>query len=61
MNKEDLNKIIELRKSMIDHYQKLKDYRSNKNALIKEIDHAAYVHKIIVQIDQILKPHVSFE
>jgi len=61
MNKEDLDKLLNLRKALIDDYQKLRDYKSNKNALIKEVDHAAKIHWTIVQIDNILKEHVSFE
>ena len=61
MNKDDLDKLLNLRKELIDHYQSLRDYKSNKNALIKEIDHAARIHRTIVQIDNILKEHVSFE
>jgi len=60
MDKKDLDKLLELRKSLIDHYQALRDYKSNKNALIKEVDHAARIHWTIVQIDNILKDHVSF-
>ena len=60
MNKEDLNKILDLRKELIEHYQGLRDYKSNKNALIKEVDHAARIHKTIVQLDNILKDHVDF-
>ena len=60
MKSNDLERVLELRKKLIGHYQGLKDYRSNKNALIKEIDHAAYIHGIIVEIDNILKPYVSF-
>jgi len=61
MNKEDLDKLLNLRKTLIDDYQKLRDYKSNKNALIKEVDYAAKIHWTIVQIDNILKEHVSFE
>jgi|TARA_R110002124_G_scaffold140298_4_gene304728 hypothetical protein len=60
MNKEDLDKILELRKELIDHFARLRDYKSNKNALMKESDHAARIHRTIVTIDEILKEHVSF-
>ena len=61
MNKEDLDKLLNLRKVLINDFQKLRDYKSNKNALIKEVDYAAKIHWTIVQIDNILKEHVSFE
>jgi hypothetical protein len=60
MNKEDLDRILGLRKELIDHFERLRDYKSNKNALMKESDHAARIHKTIVTIDEILKEHVSF-
>lgn len=60
MDKEDLEKILALRQELITHYQTLKDYKSNKNALIKEIDHAARIHRTIIQLDNILKTHVTF-
>lgn len=60
MEQEDINRILDLRKELIDHYQQLRDYKTNKNALMKEIDHAARIHKTIVMIDNILKDHVIF-
>ena len=60
MQKKDLNKMLELRKELIDHYQTLRDYKSNKNALIKEVDHAERIHRTIVQLDNILREHVTF-
>mgnify|MGYP003136903497 CR=1 FL=1 len=60
MKKEDLNKILELRKELIDHYRTLRDYKSNKNALIKEVDHAERVHRTIVKLDDILRDYVNF-
>lgn len=60
MEKNDLEKILELRTQLIQHYERLRDYKTNKNALMKEVDHAQRVHETIVAIDNILKPHVDF-
>lgn len=60
MNEKDLSELIKLRNETITYYQTLRDYKSNKNALIKEIDHASFVHSIVVKIDNILKDHVKF-
>ena len=60
MNKEDLDKILSLRQELINHYRTLRDYKSNKNSLMKEIDHAERIHHTIVKLDEILKDHVKF-
>jgi hypothetical protein len=60
MNKEDLDKILALRQDLINHYRTLKDYKNNKNSLMKEIDHAERIHNVIVKLDDILKEHVKF-
>ena len=60
MEKNDLEKILSLRAQLIQHYEGLRDYKTNKNALMKEVDHAQKIHQTIVTIDEILKPHVNF-
>ena len=60
MEKSDLEKILGLRNQLIRHYQGLRDYKTNQNALMKEIDHAQKIHQIVVAIDDILRPHVDF-
>jgi len=60
MDKKDLQKILNLRQELITHFSKIRDYKSNKNALMKEADHAYIIHKTITQIDEILKEHVEF-
>jgi hypothetical protein len=60
MDKNDLESLIEIRKELIDHFDRLRDYKSNKNALMKESDHAARIHRTITQIDAVLKGHVEF-
>lgn len=60
MVKEDLESLVEIRKDLINHFNKLRDYKSNKNALMKESDHAAWVHRTIVLLDKVLSGHVEF-
>jgi hypothetical protein len=61
MNEEDIKKIVEIRSELVSHFSKLRDYKSNKNALMKESDHARIVHRTITQIDSVLKEYVEFE
>jgi hypothetical protein len=60
MKEETIKKIVNLRTDIITKFEKCKDYRSNKNAIMREIDHAKYLHKIVVSLDDILKGHVKF-
>ena len=60
MTKENIEKIINLRSKLINNFERLKDYKSNKNALMKEIDHAKAIHEVIVKLDDILRDHVKF-
>jgi peptidoglycan hydrolase CwlO-like protein len=60
MESKKIEELVTLRNSLIKHFKNLKDYKSNKNALIKEIDHAELVHSTIVQLDLILKDYVEF-
>ena len=50
-----------LKKSLNKKISRLKDYKSNKNAIMREQDHAKLLHETIVNIDNILKEHVSFD
>ena len=61
MNEEDLSKLIEVRKFLIEKFEKCKDYKSNKNAIMREIDHAKFLHEAVVKIDAILADHVTFK
>ena len=60
MNKETVDKIVQLRSELIEKYARIKDYKMNKNALIKEVDYAKTLHETIQKIDEILKEHVNF-
>ena len=60
MNEEDVKKLCNVRKTLVLQYEKLRDYKTNQNALMKEIDHAKWVHNTIVEIDKVLKNYVNF-
>ena len=60
MDKETISRVVSLRKKLINNYESLRDYKTNKNALMKEVDHAAFLHETILEIDSILKGHVNF-
>ena len=60
MNEDDLKNLIDLRGFLIQRFEKCKDYKSNKNAIMRELDHAQILHEAVVKIDAILEKHVSF-
>ena len=60
MEKENIQLLVSLRQQTIEKFNKLRDYKNNKNAIMKEVDHAKVLHEIIVEIDKVLKSHVNF-
>ena len=60
MKKEEIEILLNLRQYAINKFNKLKDYKNNKNAIMKEIDYARTLHDVIVEIDKSLKDHVKF-
>mgnify|MGYP003132991778 CR=1 FL=1 len=61
MKETDLKKLLELRKKLILKFSALRDYKNNKNAIMKEGDHAKVLHETIVEIDSLLKNYVTFD
>ena len=61
MSEEEINKLVNLRQHLVERYSRVKDYRQNKNAIMREWDHAELVHEVIVKLDVILKEYVNFE
>lgn len=61
MDKELLQSVVDLRQRLVFEFGKLRDYKQNKNALIKEQDYAMSLHGIVVEIDAMLKGKVDFE
>ena len=60
MDENTLNELISVRTNLINYFTTLKDYRKNKNAIMREFECAEIIHKTIVEIDSILKKHVEF-
>ena len=61
MKKEDVLLIAELRKNVVLSFERLRDYKTNPQALMKEVDHARKMHDIILALDNILKRHAQFK
>tara|TARA_Y100001937_G_scaffold125025_1_gene190911 strand:+ start:610 stop:795 length:186 start_codon:yes stop_codon:yes gene_type:complete len=60
MKEIEINKLVELRTVLINKFSSLKDYKGNKNAIMRERDHAMVLHETIVKIDDVLKDYVKF-
>lgn len=60
MKKEEIDVLVNLRQKTLEQFNRLRDYKNNTNALMKEIDHARSLHEIIVEIDKVLSEHVNF-
>ena len=61
MDKKDIKTLVEIRKYLIEKYERCKDYRTNKNAIMRELDHAEIVHTTVVKLDKLLSKYVSFD
>ena len=60
MSQEEIQKLVDLRMMLLQDFQKRKDWRSNKNAIMRELDHIELVGEAIKQIDVLLSGHVTF-
>jgi hypothetical protein len=60
MKKEEIEILVNLRQKTLEKFSRLRDYKNNKNAIMKEINHAKALHEVIVEIDKVLKEHVTF-
>ncbi len=60
MKKEELHVLVSLRQKTLEKFNRLRDYKNNPNAIMKEIDHARALHEVIAEIDIVLKDHVNF-
>ena len=61
MEKKEVASLVQLRTELIKEFEKLRDYKNNKNAVMKEMDHAKLVHTVISRLDIILEGHVNFQ
>jgi hypothetical protein len=60
MEKQEINALVELRNKLIVEFTRLRDYKNNANAIMKEFDHAKILHSTISSLDKILQEHVKF-
>jgi len=60
MKKEEIEVLVNLRQKTLARFSRLRDYKNNTNAIMKEIEHAKALHEVIVEIDKVLKEHVNF-
>ena len=51
MEKQEVASLVQLRTELIKEFEKLRDYKNNKNAVMKEMDHAKLVHTMINRLD----------
>ena len=56
----EVKMLLELRKYAISEYQQL-EHRGNPTAMMREMDVGYVLSSIVNSIDDILKPHVTFE
>ena len=61
MRPSEVNKIVELRNHVIKEYNDLIGPNASPTAIMKQEDVAWKLETIIRSIDDILKPHVSFD
>ncbi len=61
MSEEEIKELVGIRQFLIERFNKVKDYQQNKNAIMREMDHAEIVHATIVKIDNLLKNYVNFD
>lgn len=61
MNEQEINKIIQIRKHLIECHNSLDGVANSTSALIKQSDVAhEYIH-LIKMTDDLLSPYVNFE
>jgi len=60
MKKEEIEILVNLRQKIITKFSKLRDYKNNTNAIMKEIEHARSLHDVVIELDKALKNHVTF-
>ena len=60
MTKEEIEILVNLRQKSLQKFLRLRDYKNNTNAIMKEIDHAKALEDTIVEIDKVLKNYVNF-
>ena len=60
MSQEEIKKLVNIRMMLLKSFDDHKDWRGNKNAIMREMDHIEIVGEAIKQIDTLLSGHVTF-
>ena len=60
MSKEEIEVLVNLRQQLIEKFNRLRDYKNNTNAIMKEVEHARLIHDTVTTLDKVLKEHVEF-
>ena len=60
MNQEEIQKLVDLRMILLQDFQKRKDWKNNRNAIMREIEHVELIGEAIKKIDVLLSGHVTF-
>lgn len=60
MKKEEIESLVTLRQTLLQKFTRLRDYKNNPNAIMKEMEHAKLIHETITRLDAILGEHVNF-
>ena len=58
--KKDLEVLINIRAELIKSHGRLRDYKNNKNAIMKEVEHVILIENVIKDLDHFLKKFVQF-
>ena len=60
MSQEEIQKLVNLRMLLLQDFNSRKDWKSNRNAIMREVEHIEIVGEAIKQIDLLLSGHVTF-
>ena len=60
MKEEEVKKLVDIRMALVTEFFNRKDYKSNKNAIMREIEHIEVLNNTIKQLDEILEKYVTF-
>ena len=60
MSQEEIQKLVDLRMMLLKDFQKRKDWKNNRNAIMHELEHIEVIGEAIKKIDSLLSGHVTF-
>ena len=60
MDKQTIETLVQIRMMLLENFSSHNDWKNNKNAIMREIDHIEVLERTIKQMDELLKGHVTF-